>query len=160
MTGANWHIRPILIEAAVDVYPVHVASFAEDAADHLSPAGFLAMTAGPGAFLLAAHAHGAGKVFAGYVLFRRLGDEAELLSIAVKPDFRGKGLGKALVKGMLDALRDGGPGSVFLEVECDNRPAIRLYEGFGFVRCGTRKGYYRSKNGKENDALIMKIDIC
>jgi len=93
-------------------------------------------------------------------MFRRLGDEAKLLSTAVAPDFRGQGTGKALFNKMLENLSESGAGVVFLEAECENRPAVGLYESLGFVRRGTSKSCYQDKNGKENNALVLKIDIC
>lgn len=55
----------------------------------------------------------------------------------------------------LGDVKETGGESLFLEVENTNNSAIGLYENLGFVRRGSRKGYY----GKKKDALIMKKDL-
>lgn len=94
----------------------------------------------------------------GYVVFRELLDEAELLNIAVSPDARRQGIGRVLLGGLRAAL----PPEVHclhLEVRAGNAPAIALYEGEGFVPVGRRRGYYPAVNGRE-DALLMRLELC
>ncbi len=157
MNRSGWkiyHLQPQDTEKAV---PVQAVSFSKEASDYLSPEGFKALAGSPGATLLGAQSAASEDIGPeGYILLRRIGTEAELLSLAAAPQSRNKGLGKPLVQRMLARLREAGARTVFLEVECENQPAISLYESVGFARCGTRKGYYRS----QNDALVMKIDIC
>ncbi len=76
-------------------------------------------------------------------------DEAELLNLAVSPDYRRRGVASSLLK----ALAREAAGDIFLEVAEPNEPAIRLYEHHGWVRAGVRKGYYGSGNV---NAIVMQ----
>ncbi len=91
----------------------------------------------------------------GFVMWRRIGDEAEILTIAVAPDRRRQGCATALIDAVIDALRGEGARSLFLEVDAGNIAAIALYERRGFVRIARRKRYYRSGA----DALVMRADL-
>lgn len=91
----------------------------------------------------------------GYVVFRRILDEVELLSIAVSPSFRRKGIATKLIKETLNEIKDGVK-ACFLEVRISNEGAIRFYEKLGFLRIGIRKKYYLLP---EEDAIIMKLKI-
>lgn len=73
------------------------------------------------------------------------GGEAELLNLAVRPEARRRGVGRALLA--LLARR-----KVWLEVRASNEAAIRFYETQGFRVCGRRKSYYRNP---EEDAVLM-----
>jgi len=96
---------------------------------------------------------GAGiEIIAGYCGYWSILDEAHITNIAVLPGLRGQGLGTGLISAMLCDVVVNGHKSATLEVRCDNYPAIRLYERFGFKCEGVRKKYY--DNGKK-DALIM-----
>ncbi len=76
---------------------------------------------------------------AGFVVLRRLGPgEAEILTLAVEPPYRHRGL----ARGLLHASLPDFPGRVHLEVRRSNRAAQRLYELFGFRITGERPGYY------------------
>ena len=60
-------------------------------------------------------------------------DEVELARITVAPEARGRGLGRTLVRGLLDKARDSGHADVFMRVHPDNDTALRCYRGVGFV---------------------------
>jgi ribosomal-protein-alanine N-acetyltransferase len=62
-------------------------------------------------------------------------------TVAVAPDHQGRGIGRALVRGLL-AVADAEHAEVFLEVRTDNEPAHRLYESEGFTVVGLRRRYY------------------
>ena len=96
---------------------------------------------------------------AGFVLSRQAADQAEILTIAVAPKLRGKGIGAALLAAHLPALAASGVRSLFLEVEAGNQAAIRLYESFGFRQVGERKAYYRSASGARATALVLRRDL-
>lgn len=79
---------------------------------------------------------------AGLVLWRRIFDEAEILTIAVLPPWRRAGLGALLLRAAMAQAARGGALTMFLEAAADNRAALALYEANGFTRVGLRKGYY------------------
>ncbi len=87
----------------------------------------------------------------GFVLAQRAADEAEILSLAVLPERRGRGIGRALLDSCLDGLAGQGVGRVFLEVAADNVGARALYRAAGFVFAGRRRDYY----GAGRDALLL-----
>lgn len=91
----------------------------------------------------------------GFALARVAADEAELLTIAVRPEARGRGLGSALLRDVLAAAAARGAGRMVLEVAADNAAALALYRREGFAECGRRKGYYAAPDGRRIDALIM-----
>ncbi|HKH81610.1 MAG TPA: ribosomal protein S18-alanine N-acetyltransferase [Methylovirgula sp.] len=95
----------------------------------------------------------------GFVLSRRALDTAEMLTIAVAPATRGKGIGSALLASHLAALAAEGAKSLFLEVEADNRAALALYQRFDFRQVGERKAYYRKADGNRAAALILRRDF-
>jgi len=96
---------------------------------------------------------------AGFAMLRLAADEAELLTIVVDPKWRGKGVGAALLRATLDDLLMSPVRRMFLEVETDNRPAIALYNTFGFTEIAQRKGYYAKPDGAPATALVMRREL-
>ena len=92
---------------------------------------------------------------AGMILVRTAAGEAEVLTVAVVPEARGRGLGRRLVEAGLDAARQAGADLIFLEVAEDNAPARRLYAACGFSETGRRPGYYHRPGEPAVDALVM-----
>ena len=92
---------------------------------------------------------------AGFAMLRLLGDDAELMTIAVAPKFRGKGVGEALLKACFADLMLTPSRRMILEVAADNPAAIRLYGKLGFSKLAERKGYYARPNGEPATALVM-----
>jgi ribosomal-protein-alanine N-acetyltransferase len=90
----------------------------------------------------------------GFVLARVAGDEGEILTLAVAPAARGKGLGRALLTAAIDRARAMDAKTMFLEVGVDNPSALALYAGLGFIKVGDRKAYY---NGR--DALVLRLPL-
>ncbi len=103
-------------------------------------------------FFVAESAHGV----AGYLVARLMGDEAEILNVAVRPDARGAGIGRTLLEGALVALKGLKAMAVFLEVRVSNVAARRLYETVGFTEVGRRRAYYAAP---VEDALILRRDF-
>lgn len=91
---------------------------------------------------------------AGLVLWRAVAGEAEILTIAVLPPWRGRGLGGRLLDAALAASAQAGAEAMFLEAAADNNAALALYHARGFERVGLRKGYYAGK-----DAVVMRRTI-
>ena len=79
-------------------------------------------------------------------------DEAHITTLAVAPEWRGKGLGEVILLSLLDLSSELGANLVTLEVRMSNGIAQRLYEKYGFHTNGIRRHYY-SDNGE--DALVM-----
>ncbi len=96
---------------------------------------------------------------AGFAIIKKAGIEAELLSIVVNKKWRSKGLGKSLLKALIDDLFNSEVEELFLEVDENNNSAIHLYRNFGFIEVGKRQGYYRLKNGKKTSALVMALKL-
>ena len=92
---------------------------------------------------------------AGFAMLRLLGDDVELMTIAVEPKYRGKGVGAALLSACFADLMMTPSKRMVLEVAADNPPAIRLYEKLGFKKLSERKGYYARPDGQPATALVM-----
>ena len=82
-------------------------------------------------------------------------DEAEILSVAIAPAWRGRGLARPLLDLHLRRLAGLGARAVFLEVDEHNAPACRLYRRAGFHEVGRRQGYY---DGGAT-ALVLRRDL-
>jgi len=92
----------------------------------------------------------------GYIGSQKVLDELQITNVAVHPDHRGKGLGSALLEEFLAMAERLSIATVSLEVRVSNTAALSLYEKFGFLRVGTRRGFY--KNPRE-DAIIMVKEL-
>jgi ribosomal-protein-alanine N-acetyltransferase len=97
--------------------------------------------------------------FIGFAVSRMAADEAEILSIAIAPGQRGRGLSRQLLMTHLGHLAGRGVRTVFLEVEENNQPARRLYDRAGFTIAGRRERYYREAGGEQLNALVMRRDL-
>ncbi|HTZ03356.1 MAG TPA: GNAT family N-acetyltransferase [Xanthobacteraceae bacterium] len=91
----------------------------------------------------------------GFILSRRAAGEAEILSVAVAPAWRGRGLARPLLDRHLRRLAGLGVAAVYLEVGEHNAPATRLYRRAGFREVGRRHGYY---DGGAT-ALVLRRDL-
>ena len=96
---------------------------------------------------------------AGIALCRVAADEAELLTIAVRPAERRRGAGRRLLTAVIEHAREAGARTLFLEVGADNPPARALYEAMGFRVVGRRAAYYRRGEGPAADALVMRLSL-
>ena len=112
-------------------------------------AEFSAILADPLAFLLV-------EGDFGFLLGRAVAGEAEVLTIAVLPEARRRGLGARLVARFLYQARLRGADEAFLEVAAGNAAALALYRTQGFGDAGLRRGYYRHPDGRSEDALILR----
>lgn len=96
---------------------------------------------------------------AGFIMIRLTADEAEVITIAVDRKWRGKGVGRALLRAALEDLTMTPARRLFLEVAADNNPALRLYRTEGFAEVGRRAGYYPRPDGTPATALVMARDL-
>jgi [ribosomal protein S18]-alanine N-acetyltransferase len=83
------------------------------------------------------------KEIAGFISGRQVLEEGEILNLAVKPQARRGGIGKALLKALLEVFARENVLQVFLEVRESNESAIVFYQKSGFQQVGRRGGYYR-----------------
>ena len=132
---------------------IHCAAFRRG----WSGAEFEALLVQPGVRALLAHFR---KTFgvrtpAGFVLYRMVEDEAEILSVAVVPTCRRRGVARRLLEEALRTLYREGARSIHLEVEDANAGAIALYRLLEFRDSGTRKGYYAQGRDAPAGALVM-----
>ena len=79
-------------------------------------------------------------------------DEGQITNVAVHPDARRQGLGKAVVEALIEEAHTRGLEQISLEVRVSNQAAITLYEHTGFGVAGRRKSFYRRPT---EDALVM-----
>lgn len=91
------------------------------------------------------------QVICGYLAISRMGEEISVDDIAVLPQYRRKGYGRAL----LEFIHEVYPNADFwLEVRQSNNAAIALYTGLGYVKVGLRKRYYQ--NPSESAVLMTR----
>ncbi|MBQ7185741.1 MAG: ribosomal protein S18-alanine N-acetyltransferase [Alphaproteobacteria bacterium] len=91
----------------------------------------------------------------GFIVWRTVLDESEIITIGVHPDARGTGIAIAMIGLMENEIKKNGASKIFLEVSHTNTPAIKLYEKCGFGQIGKRKNYYSDGT----DAILMQKDI-
>ncbi len=92
----------------------------------------------------------------GLIVARLAADEAEILTLAVSPQRRRRGLGRALVEAAAAHAEQSGGRALFLEVDASNAAARLLYEKLGFAAVGKRTSYYAQRQGPARDAVILK----
>ena len=94
-----------------------------------------------------------GEKVCGYVGSQAVLGEADMMNIAVDPDYRRQGIAKQLVEQLISELKETGNYQLTLEVRASNEPAIGLYEQMGFQQVGRRPKYYSKPT---EDALILR----
>jgi len=94
-----------------------------------------------------------------FLIGRAVAGQAELLTLAVAPQARRRGLGKRLVQRFLYQARLRGAEEAFLEVAAPNLSARALYVHAGFAEAGLRRGYYRSPGDSPVDAVVMRRSL-
>jgi [ribosomal protein S18]-alanine N-acetyltransferase len=95
----------------------------------------------------------------GFVLVRVAADEAEILTIAVRRDSRGRGYGRMLMEEALRRLYRDRIATCFLEVNRSNDAAVRLYRSLGFVVAAERARYYSEATAGDTSALVMRLQL-
>jgi len=88
----------------------------------------------------------------GYLVLSRYVDAWHVMNVAVDPAHRRQGIASALLQRLFEETRDDAERGYTLEVRVSNTAAIRLYERFGFISRGVRRGYYTDNR---EDAVIM-----
>jgi [ribosomal protein S18]-alanine N-acetyltransferase len=83
-------------------------------------------------------------------------DEAHITNVAVLPEYRGKKLGEALMRNVMETAKQLGATTMTLEVRVSNHVAQSLYRKLGFLNGGIRKQYYPDN---QEDALVMWVNL-
>ena len=96
-----------------------------------------------------------GDEIVGYICRWLVGDEVHILNVAVRPEARLGGIGRALVSVVMVEAEQSGAGMITLEVRRENDAAIALYRSFGFTERGMRRNYY----ARGHDAVVMSCDL-
>lgn len=141
---------------------LHAAAFT-DTPRPWSAAEFASLLAAPG-LLLVADSDGfdtrgfdtRGFHTGGFALARLAGPEAELLTLAVAPAARRRGLASRLLDRLFRRTAEAGAEEMFLEVAVSNAAARALYAKLGFVETGRRPRYYTRASGPPVDALVLR----
>ena len=92
----------------------------------------------------------------GYIGSQIAFPEADVMNVAVRSEYRRRGIGEILVEALISHLRNMDCESLTLEVRSSNTPAITLYEKLGFTQVGRRPNYYRDP---KEDALILRKEL-
>jgi ribosomal-protein-alanine N-acetyltransferase len=150
MTAPAIDIRAADPNDASALAAIHVACFAR-AWDASEMGQFLGV---PGCLCLLASASPS-QTPQGFLIARSTGDEAELLTLAVDPASRRRGLAHALLDAAVSALRGAGTKQLFLEVDAGNSAARRLYQSLGAVVVGRRPRYY--EHGADADIFSLAL---
>lgn len=114
-------------------------------------AAFAALSAQPGVLALVEDD--------GFILIRVVADEAEILTLAVRPEARRRGIGARLVRAASVRAADLGAERLLLEVAQDNAAARGLYARCGFIEVGRRRGYYARPGAAAADALTLALNL-
>ncbi|NLH81325.1 MAG: GNAT family N-acetyltransferase [Phyllobacteriaceae bacterium] len=95
----------------------------------------------------------------GFVLIRSVADEAEVLTVAVAPTHRRRGVARALMEEAMRRLYRDRVAHLFLEVDAGNQAALALYRRLRFEKVGERRGYYAHGSVPGATALVMRADL-
>lgn len=102
-------------------------------------------TSGPAGLLVARFVQGNESEF-----------DIEIYNVAVRPELRRTGIGKALLFELLKTAKVANAGNIWLEVRESNTNAIEFYLSVGFSRSGSRPGFYRAPS---ENAVVMKLRL-
>ncbi|GAB1402176.1 hypothetical protein MASR1M68_10870 [Elusimicrobiota bacterium] len=91
----------------------------------------------------------------GFIIYRIVLEEAEVLNIVIDNQFRGKSYGKQLLNYAVNDMKEHNVKNIFLEVNERNIIAKNLYTNTGFVQYSTRQNYYGA-----DSAVLMKLSLC
>ena len=142
-------LRLIRPDDAADLAVIHAESFTRP----WSAADFATMAADRGAVAIVSLED---EAPIGFILCRRIVDEAEVLTVAVARRCRARGVGRALLDAAAGLCAEAGAAALWLEVAEDNAPALALYRTAGFIESGRRRGYYGRPAQPAVDALVLQ----
>ncbi len=144
----KWQIRQMLPEDLEEVFSIE----SSDPLASWSKRMFLEEMQHPlGSCFVVLRRDGSNQPVVGFICFRNIAEESELLKICVDPNYRQLGIGRKLMRFYLDSGRRQGARVFYLEVNDSNQPAIRLYQSLSYHSSSVRKKFYQNKF----DALLM-----
>jgi ribosomal-protein-alanine N-acetyltransferase len=147
--------RPLVLEDAALLAQIQAASFADMKTwSEKAMAEVLGMRGALG-FLVCLDQRPAG-----YLMARFVAPEAEIVSLAVKPEARRRGLARSLMRLLICQVAARGGDRIFLEVAETNKAARSLYDSLDFIPVGRRPGYYGSNAGEALGATVMAYSIA
>ncbi|WP_297323295.1 ribosomal protein S18-alanine N-acetyltransferase [uncultured Bartonella sp.] len=147
----DFSVTPICPDDSGVLHEIHDLSFFHG----WDETTFVSFLSDPQVFGFTVRPVGRPKKVLGFVLCRLVVDEAEIMTIAVRPSYRGRGIGQKLLDAVFRYLYAQRTKTLFLEVDASNNAALKLYKGFGFQEVGKRPAYYHTDKG-HSDALIMR----
>jgi len=154
MAPRGLHVEPANVDDAEAITRLHAQGFYRG----WPRADFLSYLADPERTPAYVACDGKRRI-AGFAMLRVAADEAELMTIAVDPKWRGRGVGAALLNAGFADLMMSSATRMFLEVAADNVPALALYRRNGFSEIGRRDGYYARPDGEPATALVMSRNL-
>ena len=141
-------VREMTLDDLPGVLELEDLLFTDDAWSEETYRGELAEPGGTRHYVLAEE----DDLLAGWAGLAVAGGQGDVLTIGVRPELQGRGVGSILLTALLDEAAVRHCGEVFLDVRADNDRARRLYERFGFTAIGVRKRYYQPSGV---DAIVM-----
>lgn len=99
------------------------------------------------------------KSLVGFLLLQVIEDEAEILTFCVSPEFQGQGIGKKILQEVIENIEESNGKEIILDVSKANSSARHIYTQLGFEPFAIREQYYTGKQGKNEDAVVMKLRI-
>lgn len=153
---------PIAIEPMTEHDLLEVVEIEE--ISKLSPWGWdayhLELQSGTNSLMLVArlnpHEESTQKSIVGFVVARKMAGEVHVNNVAVRPEYRRRGIGEQLLHQVLAWARDKRVTQAVLEVRAENTAAQRLYESCGFQAIGRRRRYYKAP---VEDAVLMAVSL-
>lgn len=99
------------------------------------------------------------EAIVGYAVLMMAPGESHVLNLCVNPEHHRKGIGRALLRLLMEKSAQSGVDMILLEVRRSNQSAIDLYQDEGFHELGVRKGYYPADDGREDAMIYAKYLI-
>ena len=96
------------------------------------------------------------RFYIGHIYANMIADQADILTFIIKDKYRRQGFGTILFGKFISTLKSKGAKEFFLEVSEKNIGAQKFYNGFGFIKIGSRLNYYKTNSGKQN-AYLLKL---
>ncbi|MHA1527919.1 MAG: GNAT family N-acetyltransferase [Alphaproteobacteria bacterium] len=158
MPGDDSEHRQPDLRLAAELAGIHAAAFAGEGRPWSGPEILALLNERTVAVRLAHRERpepGGARALAGFVLYRAVAGEAEVLTLSVLPEARRRGIGAGLLAACEDGARAAGAARLFLEVAAGNIAARALYDRAGYRECGRRKGYYQRPDATLDDAVVM-----